>query len=75
MKLKEYLDNLNKLVKENPDCLEYEVVSSIDDEGNGFNSVYYSPTLGIFEDDEFISGENIDERGRSVNEINAICIN
>lgn len=37
MKFKKYLENPNKLTKERPETLEFDVVSSRDDEGNGFN--------------------------------------
>lgn len=45
MKLKQYLEQLNKLAKENPESLEMEVFTSRDDEGNGYNAVYYSPAV------------------------------
>ena len=46
MTLREYLDNLNKAVNEHPEYLELEVITSKDDEGNGYNVVYYGPTVG-----------------------------
>jgi len=39
MKFKEYVENLNKLLKENPEIEAYEVVTSSDDEGNEYNEV------------------------------------
>jgi hypothetical protein len=79
MNLKTYLENLNQMVKENPSLLEYTVISSIDDEGNGFNEVYWEPSLGHFnEDGDFYSKENIEEEPEEYDEdieINAICIN
>lgn len=75
MKLKEYLKSLNDFVENNPDCLEYEVISSSDDEGNSFNIVHYSPSLGVFEDREFISIEELDEYNRDKSEVNSVCIN
>lgn len=68
MTLKEYLDSLNYLVKENPKVLDFEVISSIDDEGKGYNPVIYSPTLGTFEDGEF-------EDTKDIKKQNSICIN
>ena len=41
MKLKEFVDNLNNLMRERPETAEFDVVTSIDDEGNGYNLVYY----------------------------------
>lgn len=53
MKLKAYLAELNKLVESNPEALEFEVVTSIDDEGNGYNIVNYGPGLGALVDGEW----------------------
>lgn len=41
MILKEFIENLNRFIKENPETLEMQVVTSKDDEGNGFNTVYF----------------------------------
>lgn len=71
MKLKEYLEEINKLIKENPHILEYELVCSSDDEGNDFNPVYYGPTIGTY--DEHKWGY---ERFTADNPVtNAICLN
>lgn len=45
MKLKEYSDNLARLAAQYPDL---EVVSASDDEGNSFQKVSFSGTLGYF---------------------------
>lgn len=68
MKLKEYMDNLNKLVKDNPEAKEFDVISAIDDEGNGYNLVFFHPTLGVYDGDEF--NTDVDPK-----KFNAICIN
>lgn len=68
MKLKEYLDALNEIVKENPKALEFEVISSIDEEGNGYNEVFYTPSSGTYNEGEFATATN-------KNEHNSICIN
>lgn len=44
MLLKEFIDNLNKIVEEDPSLLDLPVFAAIDEEGNGFNSVDFSPT-------------------------------
>ena len=57
------------------------LVYAIDEEGNAFHGVYFSPTLGHFneEDHEFATEDNIKEEPDSypVDEypINALCIN
>lgn len=53
MKLKEYTERLNQLSKNHPEASNYEVVTSRDDEGNGFNRVHYHPSIGNFSDGEF----------------------
>jgi hypothetical protein len=72
MKLKEFLDNLNRLAEVQPEALELEVITSMDDEGNGYNPVYYSPTMGNFDGCDF-SQINEDEQGPE--DANAICVN
>ncbi len=66
MILRDYLKILNDIVINNPKALDLKVVTSDDDEGNHFTPVHYSPSLGLFEDNEFQpSDENPD----------AICLN
>ena len=48
MKLREYLEALNELVKENPDALEMEVAYTKDDEGNGYQYVSATPEVNRF---------------------------
>ena len=73
MKLKEFLENFTELIKKNPEALDYEVVSSADDEGNSFGKVHFSPTIGIFNDCEFKDAEHVDDEYLS--KVNAVCIN
>ena len=68
MTLKEYIEELNKLVKQNPKILELPVIYSADDEGNHYQMVHYTPTLGTFDD---FDGE---WEAETVNP-NAVCIN
>jgi hypothetical protein len=75
MKLKEFIENLNEFVKENPEALELDVYTSKDDEGNGHNSVVCEPVLGNFEDGVFSSVEQIEDAGWEDVELNAVCIN
>jgi hypothetical protein len=77
MKLKEHLKNIQKLIKENPEAEDYEVISSIDDEGNGYNRVHFIPTIGIYDKNvnEFIPTSQVDEWDREESEVNSVCIN
>lgn len=52
MKLKDFLKTLNQLVEENPEYLKLEVITAIDDEGNGYNEILYDPTVGVLKDGE-----------------------
>ena len=65
MTLKEYLTQLQELADQNPEALEMVVVTSRDDEGNGYNAVHYSPSMGRFEDGDFDAADLP----------NAVCLN
>lgn len=52
-----------------------QVITSKDDEGNGFNLIRYLPSKGIYEGTEFISFEQYDDFKRNNHETNAVCIN
>lgn len=83
MKFKEYLENLNKLAEERPETLEMNVVYSKDDEGNGYQEIFYTPTVGEHDDEgEFVSECSIKEEPEEYGydsfddfQPNAICIN
>lgn len=66
MTLKEYANAINKLLKENPEAKNFQVVSSSDEEGNCFNPVFFEPSLGFYEE----GGFNNDNDNN-----NAVCIN
>lgn len=80
MKLKEYMDRLNKLIAENPEALELEVITARDSEGNGYNAVWSSPTMGLFEDGEFWDNsagtiQEYEDYWEEEYHLNAICLN
>jgi hypothetical protein len=52
MRLREYLENIKKLVEKHPEALELELVYSRDDEGNDYDTVDYEPDLGVYDEDE-----------------------
>ena len=66
MKFKEYVQNLNMLLEERPETAEYDVVTSKDDEGNGYSLVYYGPTVG---------GMDADGDFQEEIETTAVCVN
>lgn len=82
MILSEYIRELQSLIDENPEAAELEVVYSRDDEGNGFQSVYWTGTLGHYDGDyggDFITKQNLEEEPEEYEDsdypINAVCIN
>lgn len=80
MKLKEYIENLQKHASENPESLELDVIYSTDDEGNGYQLVGDWITEGNFNGEyigDFISIQQLEEEPEEYEdmEINAICIN
>ena len=68
MKLGEYIKNLNEFIKENPKASDMEAITSIDDEGNGFKRIYYTPSLGNYR-------ENDEEFNSKIEPFNAVCVN
>ena len=75
MTLKEYIEGLQEFVKENPDALELEVITSIDDEGNGYNAVYYGPSKGHYDGDDYSPVSSFEEYGLDNDDINSVCVN
>jgi hypothetical protein len=81
MKLKEYIQQLQELVDTNPEAADLIVVYSKDDEGNEFQVVNWTATLGHFKGK--YRGAFISETGIKEDEdleegdypINAVCIN
>lgn len=67
MKLKEYVEGLVNLLIDNPGAADFTVVTSADDEGNGFNLVYYGPSIGHYdrESREF----------ETTGEMDTVCVN
>ncbi|WP_157966068.1 hypothetical protein [Cognataquiflexum aquatile] len=75
MKLKELLDRLNSITKENPQALDMLVVASTDEEGNSFSPLLYSPSLGVYDNGDFVSEKDFEILGMKKSASNALCIN
>lgn len=75
MTLKEFIENLNEFAKSNPETLNMQVITSKDDEGNGFNNIYYTPSKGIYAENGFLSSGQYKEFDIDESETNAVCIN
>lgn len=74
MKLRDYLESVNEQVKHNPEILDYDVVYSSDAEGNSFEEVFYTPTIGNFDRSGPSNGWNASFNSET-DKPNAICIN
>lgn len=48
MLFKDYLNAMNELAKNSPETLEMPCVYARDDEGNGYQGVGYTPSVGTF---------------------------
>ena len=67
MKLKEFVDNLNKLITDRPEVADFDVVTSKDAEGNGFTLVHYSPSVGHYDEEDKQFTEEL--------KFNSVCVN
>ncbi len=72
MKLKNYIENLSAIIKSNPNALDMDVVTSRDNEGNGYTLVYYSPSIGNYSAEEWYTENDVIEEGL---ELNAVLLN
>lgn len=75
MKLSEYLDRVNKLVAENPEILDMDVVYASDEEGNSFHKAYTGLSIGLYRSREFISVNQFEEYEITGTTPNAVCLN
>ena len=81
MKFKDYVKGLQEFLKNNPETAEMEVVTSIDDEGNGYNAVQFEPSIAQFHSMEdpwlelvgFYEKEN--KESPALKDCNAVIIN
>lgn len=69
MKLKDYLNHLNKLVESRPEILEMPVIYASDDEGNIYRLCNYEPSVGTYDGENF-SPEGDEDFGEDV-----VCLN
>ena len=76
MLFKEYVDGLVDLLARRPDAADFEVVTSTDDEGNGFNRVYFPPGIGNYDGEDWIGEEEcIDDPDQEQTTPNAVVVN
>lgn len=81
MTVKDLLNNIQKLIKLKPECLDYQIIYSHDDEGNEYQRIINEPTLCQLEDSNQKSYRNLELIGFFNNEdilledCNAVIIN
>ena len=82
MKFKEFIENCQKFLEEHPEAGEFETIYAKDDEGNGYQGVYFTPSMGVKEEgwiSEWVSWENIqeepDDYDYTKDDLNSVCIN
>ena len=81
MKLKDYVKSLQEFLKNNPETAEMQVVTSIDDEGNGYNIVQFGPSIAQFHnmEDPWLElvgfYEKEDKESPALEDCNAVIIN
>jgi len=79
MKLKDYIEKLQKLVEENPEASEMIIVYY--DEGNGYQEVIFGPSFGCFKEGDWYSQEDMQDNNKYYQKyypdakINSVCIN
>lgn len=75
MKVQDYINNLIDIVKNNPEVGSYKCIYSVDDEGNSYHKVLYTPTVMKVEsfDNQYLEIEDRKPTGRLKG--NALCIN
>lgn len=73
MKLQQYIEKLQELLKEHGDL---ELIYSTDDEGNGYEKVHYNPSVVnyIASDREVIHEDDLEEYNETDYQ-KVICIN
>ena len=67
-----------QFAKDHPESLDMDTIYSRDDEGNGYQEVYYEPAMGIYDakEREFMNNpEDMEEYELSEKDFNAVIIN
>ena len=76
MKLKEFVDNLAKLMEERPETKGFDVITAKDEEGNGYDLITcYNPQVGYYDKDEREFYPFVWSLFQMWHKANAICIN
>lgn len=68
MTLKEYAEEIKALAEKHPNAI---VVYARDDEGNGFDTLSYGPSAGMWDSDD----NSFVPEAEGGTDVNAVCIN
>ena len=71
MKISEMIENLKEFMDEHGDM---DCYYAVDDEGNDFHEVYYSPTLMFSNGYDLWSQRDIEEDGEDIDDFEKVCI-
>lgn len=66
---KDYVNKLNELLENNPDIADMPVIASKDDEGNGYNEIYFDPSIVYYDGDSIYAEEDRVEMGEKLNTV------
>lgn len=66
MTFKDYIQSLNDFLLEHPESADLPAIYAKDDEGNGFNPICFSPSLGEY------NGEDFNQESQ---DFNSVCVN
>ncbi len=72
MTLQQYSEKLLTLFANHPEAADFIVVTSKDDEGNGFDTVDFEPSIGHYDAGEWYTENDSEEHDFKVN---AVCLN
>lgn len=71
MKFSQYVARINRLYAQHPEAHSFDVVTSKDDEGNGFVKVYYEPSIGYMTPNM----ESYSTKPEDKDRVNVVCLN
>lgn len=72
MKFDVFVERVVTLLGTRPETADLDVITSEDDEGNGFTLVHYDPSVGHFDGTDYTTES---EDGEDIGILNAVCIN
>lgn len=75
MTFEEYVNSLNKFLKEHPETAKMRPIYAADDEGNDFGFVHYAPSMGTYDDGYQTLDEETIAAGMTIKDCNVVCIN